>query len=508
VGRGPSSFRKKGKRRRAVSRRRKAEAVEYGGHQFVDNRSYGNPWVRSYRGRRGKAKRKRCVRIKRYWRKDRAKKMSANRRRRYRNPYVSGYSVRGYKRKPKVHSYSVGRYWRKGRKKGRRKMAANRRRRHMTRNRRYHRRHRMMSNRRHYRRNGRRYSMNRRRHHRRNGRYSMNRRRHHRRHMRSNRHRRYRRNPEIMAWLKTGAFIAGGLMVHKLVTGIIKNLLVSGTPSVADTASTTAAETQAAPAPTSGILPTSLAPYSALIAGGIAAAGGVYATTKLVKNNETKALVAGGIVASFVHTVLITLLKKSPTTSKYADQMSGLGSSGAATRMSAMYGLGTSIMPMYAPAPTSGFGEYFDSGVAGLGEYFDSGVAGLGAYQGQASAGMGEYFDSGVAGLGEYGANPDVYQAAAGYGAVESTASNHLDPGSNLDRELSIAEAAAGVGNLPPMQAAAGLGGTVGTSQTWIPGESNPPIWAGVRPVTRDQAATAQIPAGILESGGGQGVFG
>ena len=311
-----------------------------------------------------------------------------------------------------------------------------------------------------------------------------------------------------MKWLKTGAFIAGGLMLHKLVTGIVKNLLVSGTPSVADTASTTAAETQAAPAPTSGILPTSLAPYSALIAGGIAAAGGVFATTKLVKNNETRALLAGGIMASFVHTVLITLLKQSPTTAKYADQMSGLGSSGAAARMSAMYGLGTSIMPMYAPAPTSGFGEYFDSGVAGLGEYFDSGVAGLGAYQGQASAGMGEYFDSGVAGLGEYGANPDIYQAAAGYGAVETSATNHLDPGSNLDRELSIAEAAAGVGNLPPMQAAAGLGGTVGTSQTWIPGESNPPIWAGVRGVTRDQASTAQIPAGILESGGGQGVFG
>jgi hypothetical protein len=87
--------------------------------------------------------------------------------------------------------------------------------------------------------------------------------------------------------------------------------------------------------------------------------------------------------------------------------------------------------------------------------------------------------------------------------------SNHLDPSSNLDRELSIAEAAAGVGSTA-MEAAAGLGNvhTVGASQTWIPGESDASIWAGVRPVDRSQMATAMIPAGSLQSGGGQGIFG
>jgi len=103
-----------------------------------------------------------------------------------------------------------------------------------------------------------------------------------------------------------------------------------------------------------------------------------------------------------------------------------------------------------------------------------------------------------------------MMQAAAGYGAVESTNSNHLDPSSNLDRELTIADAAAGVGSVGPIPAAAGLGNisTVGASQPWIPGESDPQIWAGVRPVDRSQESTAMIPAGSLQSGGGQGIFG
>jgi hypothetical protein len=70
------------------------------------------------------------------------------------------------------------------------------------------------------------------------------------------------------------------------------------------------------------------------------------------------------------------------------------------------------------------------------------------------------------------------------------------------------------VGNV--MQAAAGYGGygglgnvhSVQASQTWIPGESNPQIWAGVRPVDRSQMQTAMVPAGSLQSGGGQGIFG
>lgn len=301
-----------------------------------------------------------------------------------------------------------------------------------------------------------------------------------------------------MEWLKLGALIAAGLAAHKLTSGLIKNLLMSNDVAVADTAKTQAAESGAAA--TSGILPSSMAPYGGVISSLLAAAAGIYLVNRFVKDSQTKNLLSGGMAASAVHGVAISLLKRSPSTAKYANSISGLGSDGAAARLSAMYGVGSSILPMYQPV-----GEYFSSGV---GEYFSSGVGALGAAPYEAAAGMGEYFASGV---GAYESNPDAYQAAAGYGAVETRNTNHIDPGSDLDAQLTIAEAAAGIGNYP-MQAAAGLGNpsihTIGTSQTWIPGETNPGIWAGVRPVDEPQSFSAQVPAGILESGGGQGVFG
>jgi hypothetical protein len=298
-------------------------------------------------------------------------------------------------------------------------------------------------------------------------------------------------------WLKTGALVGMGLIGHKLLTGLVKNLLNSK-GSVVSAAESPAADAKAAAG--LGLLPASLSKYSGTISGGVTAALGVYLTLKYVKNADQRKLIAGGMVASFVHTLVIDVLKANASTAKYAGQISGLGSDSTAARLSAMYGVGSNIMPMYSP-----IGEYFGSGV---GEYFGSGVSGLGAAPYEAQAGMGEYFGSGV---GAYEANPDMYQAAAGFGALESSNSNHINPMSNLDRELSIAEAAAGVGAMGPFQAAAGLGNTVSsvaTSQTWIPGESNPAIWAGVRPIDQSQMATAQIPAGILSAGGGQGVFG
>lgn len=302
-----------------------------------------------------------------------------------------------------------------------------------------------------------------------------------------------------MAWVKTGGMITAGVVGHKLLTGLLKNLMVSNTVSAASDAATDAQTDGAAPASGLGFLPAAMVPYAGILAGGISAAAGVYLTTRTVKNPQTRQLVAGGMVASFLHTVIVDLLKKQKP--EYAASISGLGASdGYAARLSAMYGMGASIEPMYSQI--NGMGEYFSSGLgdvqqaaAGTGEYFSSGV--------------GEYFSSG---LGEYGSNPDMMQAAAGYGALDAGGnSNHPDPSSNLDRELSIAEAAAGVGSVS--QAAAGYGSlgnvsSVPTSQTWIPGESDPQIWAGVRPVERSQSQTAMVPAGVLQSGGGQGIFG
>ena len=327
-----------------------------------------------------------------------------------------------------------------------------------------------------------------------------------------------------MDWLKVGAYITSGVVAHKLLTGFVKNMLVAKVPSAAAQPAVDAQADGAAPASGLGFLPNSLVPYAGIISGGLVAGAGVWATLKYVRDQQTRQLVAGGMVASFLHTLLVEVLKKNSPS--FAQQISGLGAAGSnATRLSAMFGVGnlpsvekTSLQPMFAPI--NGLGEYFESGVNGLGEYFESGVSGLG-----------EYFESGVNGLGEYGSNPDIMQAAAGYGAVDAGGNtNHLDPSSNLEQALSIAEAAAGVGSV--QQAAAGFGdvyqaaaggfgnvyqaaagqlgaiNTVPTSQTWIPGQSDPRIWAGVRPVDNGQMATAMIPAGSLQSGGGQGIFG
>jgi hypothetical protein len=312
-----------------------------------------------------------------------------------------------------------------------------------------------------------------------------------------------RKNAGAMDWLKTGGLITAGVVSHKLLTGLLKNLLSGGPATAAADPAVEAQTNGSAAASGLGFLPASVVPYAGIISGAISAAAGVYVTTRAVKDAQTRQLVAGGMVASFLHTVIVELLKKQSP--KYAESISGLGSSNAyAARLSAMYGMGASIEPMYSQIGT---GEYFSSGVGALPSY--AAAAGTGEYF---SSGVGEYFSSG---LGEYGSNPDMMQAAAGYGALDAGGNtNHPDPTSDLDRELSIAEAAAGVGNV--MQAAAGYGGygglgnvhSVQASQTWIPGESNPQIWAGVRPVDRSQMQTAMVPAGSLQSGGGQGIFG
>jgi len=227
-------------------------------------------------------------------------------------------------------------------------------------------------------------------------------------------------------------------------------------------------------------------------------------TLKFVEDPNTKQALVAGAVISAVQGIVVGLLKGSAP--GIANMLSG---DDTAAKLSAMYGLGqgTSIMPHYAPIGMRGMGEYFAPANA-VGEYF--------------STPMGEYFDSGVEGLGNYTGNPDLFEAAAGYGALPTPNTNHVDPSSDLDRQLSIAEAAAGVGMayeaaaggygaLPSYEAQAGLSGgvaTVPTTSTWIPGTSDPQIWAGARAVSRPQEATAETPAGILSTPGGAGILG
>jgi len=278
------------------------------------------------------------------------------------------------------------------------------------------------------------------------------------------------------AALKSGAFVAMGLIAGKLLGGFVRDqVLARITGSVAT----------ATPPAASGL--EALQPYNGLIASAAAAAVGAFAANKFVKDPTTRNLLIAGMGAGFVHTALVFVLDKLGQPKLVA----ALSGDATATRLSAMYGVGAaaSIEPRYAP----------------IGEYFSSGV--------------GEYFSSGV---GAYESNADIYQAAAGVGADDNAYghSNHVMPGGNLDRELSIAEAAAGVGALQPYEAAAGFGeyfsdmsglgavGPVASRSTWIPGQSDPQLWAGTRAITRSQASTAMQPAGLLETAGGQGIFG
>lgn len=283
----------------------------------------------------------------------------------------------------------------------------------------------------------------------------------------------FRRNEGMLTTLKdalkVGAIALAGLAVHRVAAKLLSDVVLTrviGAPAVA-------------PPAVAGL--EMLQPYKGLIASAASAAIGIFATVKLVKDPDTRKYLIGGVAGSFLLSALIDVLKGFGGSSgaQVASYLSGYDQGTAES-------LGASIMPHYAP----------------IGEYFD----------GQ----LGEYFESGMSGLGNYGGNPDIYQAAAGVGAMPSLNTAHVDPSSDLDRELTLAEAAAGVG-AASYEAAAGMGlgeflGGGGRSlpaaSTWVPGTSRPDIWAPVTGVNKPQAATAQTAAGILQTGGGGGVFG
>jgi hypothetical protein len=367
----------------------------------------------------------------------------------------------------------------------------------------------MATNRR--RRSHRRHASNPRRRRRSRARMSSNRRGHRRSHRKNRRHRRngrrmFRKNgigDSLMFIAKTGGIALLGFVGHKVLTNVLVTNIMSKIFSTPATAVATPSGTAVTP-PTAGLSGISLAaPYQQLLGAGLVAGLGVFAAAKMIKDPGTRNTVMTGIAVSFTTSLLTAVLTKYAPT--HAGMLSG---DGTAARLSAMYGLGagTSLQPRYSSIGRP-MGEYFSSGVNGLGEYFSSGVSGLG-----------EYFSSGVSGLGlpayeaaaGYGANPDFAEAAAGMGAREATNTNHVDPHGDLDRELTIAEAAAGVGALPSYEAAAGFGdvSTLPSADTWIPGTSNGQIWAGTRSISAPQSASEMVPAGILQTDGGQGVFG
>lgn len=312
----------------------------------------------------------------------------------------------------------------------------------------------------------------------------------------------FRRNP--------GELVTAGLFGFLGFAGakFTGNLIAKGIAKLAGGSAPAAAP--AAPAAGLGSMSAMATPLGALLS----AAVGIPLTMKFVSDPAKRDALLTGQVVSALHSVAVSLLGAiAPGASAV------LSGDDTAVKLAAMYGLGqgTSIMPRYAP-----IGEYLaaQSGLGSLPPYAaQAGYRGTGEYY-PGIQGMGEYFESGVEGLGNYVGNTDIMQAAAGYGASETNNTSHIDPSSDLDRELTIAEAAAGIGG-PVYQAAAGMGeyfstptaglGNVGvapSANTWIPGTSDPQLWAGTRAVDESQEATAMVPAGVLSSGGNQGVFG
>ncbi len=287
--------------------------------------------------------------------------------------------------------------------------------------------------------------------------------------------------------LEIGALTTAGFVGHKLVTKLVTEQLIDRILGAAPAA---------APA-TSGLVDM-VRPFRSVLGGAAVAAGGIMVVNKFVPDARVKMFLTAGMATSLVQSVAVVILNK--VAPQYAGVLSG--HDGTAASISAMYGLGAgaSIMPEYQP----------------IGEYL-------------AQNGLGEYFAQN--GLGAYTGNPDMMQAAAGYGTIDNPNSNIVDPGGDLDAQLSIAEAAAGVGSVPyqatagygrvqPFEAAAGIGeyfaqnglGAVvsvpPSADTWIPGTSDGQLWAGTRAISQPQSRDEMVTAGVLETRGNQGVFG
>jgi hypothetical protein len=305
--------------------------------------------------------------------------------------------------------------------------------------------------------------------------------------MRRNGRRRMRRNDTMGVFstaLKVGLAAGLGFVAHKFGTALVNRLIVD---KLVSKSVQVVAESTESPAVVSGL--GAAQPFlGGLIGGGATLVVGIMLADKFVESQETKRLATAGMVTSFLQTLLVTALES------VAPQAAPMLAGGEASRMSAMYGIDpTNIGPRYTPI--TGVGEYFAQN--GMGEYF-------------AQNGMGEYFAQN--GLGNYVGNPDIQQAAAGYGELEAP-SNYVNPAGDLERELSIVEAAAGVGSIQQAaagmgniyQAAAGFGGVgpISRVDTVIPSGQ---LWAGTRAVESD--GNAESPGGILSTSGGEGIFG
>jgi hypothetical protein len=309
--------------------------------------------------------------------------------------------------------------------------------------------------------------------------------------------------------LKVGGLMTVGFLTHRLLTSLIVNKVL---PLLKPAA---AAETTV---PMEGF---TMATFERPLVGlGVMLLGVPVAVATIGRgaesNKQAAVAVAAGMVGSFTHSLVVSLLHgvDQPTVAAqfegYSNSLAyalrgralrgyrGLGRYGGVGRIARRT---SSIMPRYRQV-----GQYRQAaaGYRGLAEYFQPSP-------------MGEYFvPPGVQGVGQYeAAGPLAMQASAGFGQVIDEG---IRPDDNLDAIMDLAESAAGVGQF--RQAAAGYRGTgeyftaarangdwteqrVPTQDQWIP---SGPLWAGTRGV-RDTNVQSELAAGILAGPGGNGIL-
>lgn len=325
---------------------------------------------------------------------------------------------------------------------------------------------------------------------------------------RSNRMRTYRRNQGFMkkfqAAFVTGLWVTGGFVTHKVITNLICDPIFdlfkpkNGNGAEATSGMEMTLDTWKKPLCGLGVL---------LV--------GLPVTNMVAKKRSVE--IGAGMMASWIHSIVVAAVGMSgnakaiqavgelPTRYDWTGRKWPYTGSRAAALGRRRRGMGashqTSIMPRYTPIKPKAFGAY----QAAAGQYQQ---AAAGQYQ-QAAAG--EYFTP--AATGEYFAPANTQGVGQYEGAGQlsmprdnSTITDGIRPDSNLDREMDIMEAAAGLRGGVGAYTQYGGGGqaeNVPTQSQWIP---NGPAWAGELQVDATQQ-TSELSAGILNKPGGNGVL-
>lgn len=324
---------------------------------------------------------------------------------------------------------------------------------------------------------------------------------------RSRRTRSYRRNAfgaRLKKVATSALFITTGFIAHKALTYVacdklICPMLLSKTPTeaAAQNAAAQGRLGQNNGAVQSANGKDTMRQVMPIFVGFGVAVLGTWAAAKVAPKRAAE--LGGGMWTSWLHTTIVKLLGMTSGTSGIrsyiagTDRMSTAAAIGRTRR--GMRGLGAApqrtIMPHYAPTGRPG-GIQQAVAQAGTGEYFSA-------------SGLGEYFaSSGVKGVGQYEkAGPLVTQASAGMGQVVD---DGVRPDSNLDDVLTLAEAQAGLGEYYSARPD-GQMYSLPQRSTWVPGTTNPELWSGTKGAS-DSQATSELPAGILQTPGGNGIFG